>query len=411
MGAGVTTDGDGKKVFVSGGAVGDVCDVRITAHHKSYSLGEIASLITPSPDRVTPDCPAYAEGCGGCSFRHVSYECELRAKRDHIVSLLSRAGADAAGLEIKSAGEREPRTKVTLPIGSDGRIGYYKKGTHIPVPCGDCRLHSSLTNAMLKEAEALIKNEKNAHFHHICLRHATYGTMLILFSEDVSDEAAAERIFGTMETAFPDLRSGYFCHKREDETRGVYTYIGGEEKIRDRLLGCEFLISPDAFYQVNHGSAEILYSLAAEYANVKDGESVADLYCGTGTIGISVLQRSGADAALYGIEIVESAVRDARENADINGVKATFLSSDAAKFDRHADVVIVDPPRAGCDSRLISHLITALPSRIVYVSCDPATLVRDVKILGEHYRVAKATAVDMFPRTGHCECICLLERE
>ncbi len=405
MGAGITRDTDGKTLFVEGAVTGDICDVSVTASKKNYSTGRLARLIVPSPHRISPDCDAYALGCGGCAFRHVAYEHELEVKRAHIARLLA-----FPELKIISAGEHEPRTKVTLPIGSDGRIGYYKKGTHTPVPCVGCRLHSELTNAILAEAEQLLKAYPTSHFHHIRLRHGTEGTMLILLSADASDLDASRAVFEAMREKFPELVSGYFCQNKPALTHGRHIHIGGDEKIRDRLAGCEFLISPDAFYQVNHGSAELLYTLAAEYADVKNGQSVADLYCGTGTIGISVIKRSGADAELFGIEIVQSAVRDARENAVINGAPATFISCDAAEYDRRADVVIVDPPRAGCDAKLIEHLKRILPERIVYVSCDPATLARDVKLLGEHYRISKATAVDMFPRTCHCETVCLLSK-
>lgn len=410
MGAGVTKATDGRTVFAAGAVDGDVCDVKITSVRRSFSLGEVAELKTPSPHRVPPDCAAFSGGCGGCTFRHVTYAHELEVKHAYVASLLKRAGIEALPSPIRSAGEHEPRTKVTVPIGRDGTVGYYKKSSHEPVPCENCRLHSPLTRAMLKETETLLRGLPRTSFHHVCLRHATHGTMLILISSDKGDLPHAKRIFSELSERFGELSSGYFCLRRPSETYGPCTHIGGDEKIRDTLTGCDFLISPDAFYQVNHGSAEILYTLAAEYADAKDGETVADLYCGTGTIGISVLKNSGAKAKLYGIEIVESAVRDARENADANGVDAEFVIGDAADFDRTADVVIVDPPRAGCDERLISHLKKTRPERIVYISCEPATLARDLARLADSYTVTAATPVDMFPRTGHCETVVLLSK-
>lgn len=411
MGAGVTTSSNGKKVFVNGAVDGDVCDVRITSVRSAFALGGILELKSPSPYRIPSDCSAFADGCGGCTYRHVTYEHELKTKEKYVAALLRHAGADVAMSPIRSAGEREPRTKVTVPIGKNGKIGYYKKSSHEPVPCGNCLLHSELTRKLLAEIEVLLHSLPRTSFHHVCLRHATHGTMLILISSDVSDLESATRIFNELSVRFAELTSGYFCLRAPSETYGSFVHIGGAEKIRDTLTGCEFMISPDAFYQVNHGSAEILYTLAAEYADVKDGESVADLYCGTGTIGISVLKNSGAKAKLYGIEIIGSAVRDAMENAAANGVDAEFFEGDAASFDRTADVVIVDPPRAGCDEKLIAHLKKTRPLRIVYISCEPATLARDLARLADTYTVTKATPVDMFPRTGHVETVILLSRK
>lgn len=407
MGAGVTKAEDGRTVFVADAVDGDICDVKLVSCRSSFYLGTIAQLTAPSPYRTVPDCAAFSADCGGCTFRHVTYEHELETKYAYVSSLLARAGVKAAVSPIVSAGENEPRTKVTVPVGTVG-IGYYKKNTHDIVPCTDCRLHSGLTNRMLASFRELAGD---APFHHVCLRHAAHGTMLIQISADADAEARAREIYTAMQTKFPELSSGYFMHCKPNETRGRYIHVGGGKKIRDTLSGCDFLISPDAFYQVNHGSAERLYSLAAEYADVKDGKSVADLYCGTGTIGISVLKNSGAKAKLYGIEIVESAVNDAKENARINGANAEFFAGDAASFDRTADVVIVDPPRAGCDARLIAHLKKTCPGRIVYISCEPATLARDIKLLSDVYEVSAATPVDMFPRTGHCECIVKLVRK
>lgn len=408
MGAGVTKDSDGKTVFVMGGADGDVCDVKITSARSSFAFGVPTAIKLPSPHRITPDCAAFESGCGGCSFRHITYSHELEIKQNYVTSLLKRVGSDAEVERIFSAGEYEPRTKVTVPIGKDGSVGYYKGASHTIVPCGEiCRIHSELTNRILS---ALNELPLGGRFHHVCLRHATHGTMLILIASKDESERANE-IFEVLRGKFPEITSGYFCLRKPNEARGNFFYLGGDEKIHDILTGCDFAISPDAFYQVNHGSAERLYSLAAEFASVRDGETVADLYCGTGTIGISVLKNSGAKAKLYGIEIVESAVRDARENALANGIEAEFLAGDAATFDRTADVVIVDPPRAGCDAKLISHLKNTLPSRIVYISCEPATLARDIAALSDCYAVTRAATVDMFPRTAHVESVALLTRK
>ncbi len=408
LGAGVARDGDGRTVFVDGAVFGDVCDAVLEKRLASYSLCSISRLISPSPHRTAPDCSAFSEECGGCTFRHVSYEHELSVKEEHVRSLFRRAGLKAEISPIRSAGEDAVRTKVTVPVSGYGDVGYYKKNSHDIIPQFRCRLHDELTNEIISEVSRLAKKLRPAGLHHLCIRLATYGVMVIFMSDAEDDKgfaaAAAEALTGT----FDKIGSVYFCLQKKGSPRGRYTLVWGDKRIRDRLTGCDFLISPDAFYQVNHGGAEILYTLARDYAELKDGDTVADLYCGTGTIGISVIKNSRVKASLSGIEIVASAIEDAKENARANGIDADFVCGDAATYDSGADCVIVDPPRAGCDKRLIAHLIKTMPPRLVYISCDPATLARDLKVLSEKYSIERVTPVDMFPRTGHCECIAKL---
>ncbi len=408
LGAGVTRE-DGKTVFISGALAGDVCDAIVTADKSSYALAEIEAILSPSPHRKAPDCEAFRGGCGGCTFRHASYEHELSVKEEYVTSLFRKAKLDVNVEPIRTAGENEPRTKVTLPVSGDGKLGYYRSNSHTVMPCKNCRLHDEETNAILALAEDLI-NGTPLGIHHITLRRATRGVMLIITSENSGDISLAKKITDGITREFPAVKSAFFHFCRRDEAYGKYTHIFGDDRISDTLTGCDFLISPASFYQVNHGGAEILYTLAKEFADLKDGESLADLYCGTGTIGLSVIKNSNVKASLFGIEIVPAAVADAKINAENNGIKADFITADAAVYDGCADVVIVDPPRAGCSKDLIFHLLKMAPERIVYISCDPATLVRDCKMLSEKYRVERAVPVDMFPRTGHCECAVKLVR-
>ncbi len=411
LGAGVGKDTDGTTLFINGAARGDVCDCEVIKSHKSYKICKLNKLISPSDERIKPDCDSYSDGCGGCAFRHVGYEHELRAKHEYVTSLFRRAGLGTAPDPIRTAGGHAARTKVTVPVSSDGEIGYYREGTHKIMPCRTCRLHDELTNAILSSSADMIASATVYGMHHITVRRGSGGVMVIYISDDERDVDFSRTATKLLRQKYTDITSVYFCLRENDATLGKYVFIAGDKRISDRLTGCDFLISPGAFYQVNHDAAEILYTLAAEYADIRDGETLADLYCGTGTIGISVIKNSAANARLFGIEIVPSAVEDARLNAKNNGVTAAFVCADAATYDSGADCVIVDPPRAGCDKRLIAHLLTTLPPRIVYISCDPATLVRDLRLLQEKYDIKKATPVDMFPRTGHVECVVCLSKK
>lgn len=411
LGAGVARDVDGRAIFVDGAVEGDVCDAILTKNFASYSLCNLNKLHTSSPFRATPDCPAFGEKCGGCTFRHISYEHELSVKEKHVRSLFKRAGLNVTVSPIRTAGKDAVRTKVTVPVSRDGEIGYYKKNSHSIIPQKDCRLHDRLTNAIIADVSVLVKKYRPQGLHHLCIRRGTDGLMVIFISEREEDISFAKNASLLLSAEHSKIKSFYFCCQKRDSQNSDYTLVFGDERIKDRLAGCDFLISPDAFYQVNHGSAEILYTLAREYAALRDGDTVADLYCGTGTIGISVIKNSAVKASLTGIEIVASAVEDAKANAKANGIEASFICGDAASFEKNADCVIVDPPRAGCDKRLISHLMKTSPPRIVYISCDPATLVRDLKILSEIYHIEKVTPVDMFPRTGHVETVALLSRK
>lgn len=411
LGAGVVKNAGEKIIFVNGGVTGDCCDVEITSEKRSFMTGRISNLISPSEFRRNVDCTAFENGCGGCAFRHISYDHELSVKQEYVSSLFRKAHLDVTVEKIRSAGENAPRTKVTVPFSENYDFGYYKENSHSVIPCSDCHLHDDVTNNILKKVSELAKKYTFQGLHHVTVRRAFCGTMLIFISSDISDKERAVASSDEIMQNFDDIKSIYFCLSEKDSLRGTYHLLRGEERIKDRLTNCDFLISPDAFYQVNHNGAEILYTLAKDFADLHDGESIADLYCGTGTIGLSIIKNSRVRSELLGIEIVKSAVEDAVLNAKANGIEARFICEDAASYTSSADIVILDPPRSGCSEKLLCHLHKIAPDRIVYVSCDPATLVRDCKILSDIYRIEKVVPVDMFPRTGHVECVVLMTKE
>lgn len=401
LGSGVVRAPDGRVVFVPGAVCGDDADIVIVKEHGSYAEGRVLSLVTMSEHRITPDCEVFfpdGSGCGGCTFRHVSYEHELAVKSEYIKTVMKKSHIDIEPEPFLTAGCDAVRSKVTVPVDVDGVSGYYAHGSHTVVPCRRCRLHDGETD----DIRDALTGAGLTGLHHITVRRASEGTMVILRGCGAGTEtirAAAE-----LAERFPFITSVWA------ENDGAYTHISGERAIYDSLAGCRFKISPDSFYQVNHAGAKLLYRRAIEAAGLRGGERVADLFCGTGTIGIAAAK--SADIDLVGVEINESAVRDACENAENNGVRARFFCGDAAKYTDDADCVFLDPPRAGCPGRLIAHLCRVRPERIVYVSCEPATLARDAaKLAAEGYRIESVTPVDMFPRTSKVECVAAFTTE
>ncbi len=415
LGAGVAHAPDGRVVFVACAVKGDIADIVITKAHASYCEANIAELITPSPHRVTPP-PCFDAGCGGCVFRHVAYEHELEVKSDYIRSAMKKCGIDISPEPFLTAGEGAVRSKVTVPVGG-GISGYYARASHDIVPSSRCMLHDEETDAI----RTFLAGMRVQALCGITVRRASEGTMLIMRAPEggasewgaskggaskvnTSDLSELRRAALSAYDKFPALTSVFI------RANGRYEHTAGDAAIYDTLAGCRFKISPDSFYQVNHACAELLYARAISAASLSPGESAADLYCGTGTIGIAAVK--GKNVRLTGIEINASAVEDARENAYYNGVDAEFILGDAASYGGYADCVFIDPPRAGCGAELIRYLCKSSPSRIVYVSCNPSTLARDAARLSSGgYRIVSLTPVDMFPRTGHVECVLLMSRE
>lgn len=396
LGAGVARTPDGIVIFVAGAVEGDVADVVITRSRASYYEGRIERLIIPSQHRISPNCTSFDEGCGGCTFRHVTYAHELKVKSDYIASVMKKNGINIVPEPFLTAGENTVRSKVTVPVGM-GRSGYYERSSHNIVCSDRCLLHDGETDMIRVRLAAM----NVPWLCQITVRRSTDGMMLILRADDVCNDVRRAAMLAADE--FPFLTSVYVC------ADGKYHHIAKDTAIYDSLAGCRFKISPDSFYQVNHAGAELLYARAIRAAGLTPGERVADLYCGTGTIGIAAAKQT--DVRLTGIEINKAAVADAMENAAANGVHADFICGDAASYSGTADCVIVDPPRAGCDRRLLSHLCRMMPSRVVYVSCDPATLARDAAFLSKSgYAVRSVTPVDMFPRTSHVECVVLMTK-
>lgn len=424
---------NGIAVFVAGAACGDTVECLIIKVKKNYAIGKIVNILKASPDRIIPDCRVFPR-CGGCNFRHISYDAEKRIKQQKVEDAFRRLGhLDVTPAEICGADSPDRyRNKAQYPVETvNGRLmaGFYAPFTHRVIDCKNCLLQpesfASILKAVAKWAEkykipAYSEETKKGLLRHVYIRRgfATGETMLCLVIN--GDRIfKADKLIEAVTAAEPSVCTVVLNHNTEDTNvilGDKCTVLSGKGYIEDILCGVRFRISPLSFYQVNRDQAERLYAKAAEYALAGNPRTIIDLYCGAGTIGLTMADRA---EKIYGVEIVPEAVEDAKINAEINGIKnAEFMCMDASKAAAELksrgvkpDCVIIDPPRKGCDEELLHTIDEMSPGRIVYVSCDPATLARDCGILSSlGWSVKEATPFDLFPRTVHVETVALLTK-
>lgn len=421
---------DGAVAFVPRAIRGERVDVRITRVMKTHALGELVKIQSPSPERAAPDCPYYGR-CGGCDFRHLTYKEELWAKRRRVQDALARIGGSGVLVE-EILGAKNPehyRNKCQYPVGPNGEIGFFQARSHRVVPVERCLLQPEACDRTARAVGSWMKryhvpayDESTGRglIRHIYVRTNRRGQSLccvVAAGRKVPREAelAALVLAAAPQTVGVVLNVNT---KKGNVILGEqYRTIWGENFIMDTLCGLEFKLSVPSFYQVNREQAEVLYGKALEFAGLTGAETALDLYCGAGTITLCLASRA---RRVIGAEIVPAAIRDARENAARNGVKnVEFFCGDAADTAAmleaqglRPDVITVDPPRKGLSPEVIASAAAMGPERIVYVSCDPATLGRDVRLFAEQgYEAARAAAVDMFPGTRHVETVVLLQRE
>lgn len=426
---------DGMTVFVPSTAVGDRAEVRILKTAKSYAFGKVEKMLEPSKDRIQSDCPV-SEKCGGCLFRHITYQAELEFKQKRVYDALTRIGGlpgEIIGRIVGAENSNNYRNKAQLPVAydKDGKlcVGFFAPRSHRVIPMNGCMLQSS---SFSKAAEVFLswaeKNkippyDESMHkgvLRHLYLRYAEKTDQLMVCVVANADELRHEKdLVAALCSELPNLQT-VVLNINKDKTNVITgktcRTLYGDGYITDELCGLKFRISPLSFYQVNRDQAERLYGIAAGYADLRPDETLLDLYCGTGTIGLSMADKV---KKLIGVEIIPQAVEDAGRNALENNIyNAEFICADAGKaaIDLHRrgitpDCIVIDPPRKGCDKELITTIVQMSPERIVYVSCDPATLARDLAIFNtQGYTTLKATPVDLFPRTGHVECVVLMTK-
>ena len=436
-GSGVAHSPDGETVFVPGAAPGDEADVRIVKDCKRYAFGILDHLRTPSPDRIPVDC-AVAGPCGGCSLRHLDYTAELRAKQENVTDAFRRIGGlDVPVLDICPSPEVDRyRNKVQFPVGLDKNgnpcIGFYAGRTHRIVPCPDCKLQpgvlNDIGNALCRFfAENGIQpyNEETGRglVRHIFLRRGAHsGQIMVCLVCTRPNLPHADALCTRLREQFVDIATILLNvnSKNTNVILGTETHtLYGPGYIEDTLCGVPVQLGPLSFYQVNTLAAERLYGIAAQYAQLTPDDLLLDLYCGMGTIGLSMVDHC---RELVGVEIVPEAIESAKANAarmgDAVAAKSCFFCADAgqaatrlAAEGLHPDVVMLDPPRKGCDEATLSAVVRMAPRRVVYVSCNPATAARDAAWLENNgYHAEKVQPVDLFPRTKHCETVVLLSK-
>lgn len=418
LGAGVARI-DGRVVFVNGGVDGDTLDIKIIKATRDYCVARTERIVTPSPYRTVSGCPV-SNRCGGCVYRNITYAHELELKRGRVISAFRKAGLEPEVAEVLYTGETDGwRNKVQLPVGSDGKIGYYAPHSHDIIECGDCPLQLRVFDEIIRYIGGYIRAIKIDCLRHICLRGGDSGVMVCFVARH--EFTGAEAFAAAVKKHLPDVKS-VVLNINADDTNVIYgdrfITLAGDDYIEDTLLGLRFRISPQSFYQVNRAAAALAYAKLREDAAVRCGDVICDLFCGTGTIGLYLI-KSTAAARLIGVEVVGEAVENARVNAALNGIEnAEFICADADADEEEgrdiigeADIVVVDPPRKGLSPELITRIAAAGPRSVAYMSCDPDTLARDCRAFSElGYMIGTVTPVDMFPRTGHTEMVVLMSR-
>ena len=420
---------DGQVVFVHGAIRGETCDVLVMKVLKNAAFGKIAALAEPSPARRQPDCPYYGR-CGGCDFRHMSYEEELWAKRARVQDALTRIGGAEVTVE-EILGAEQPlhyRNKSIYPISPAGEVGFYRARSHQVVHVEHCLIQKPEADALAQAVRDYIArfqvepyNEATGRglLRHLYVRTSCRGESLACLLVNGSRLPHEQELVDMLRAAVPGV-CGVVLGENTRRGNAIlgdrYRTLWGRDYLTDTLCGLELRLSVPSFYQVNHDQAQRLYEKALEYAGLTGRELAVDLYCGAGTI-TQVLARRARH--VIGGEIVPEAIRDAEDSARRNGVgNVEFLCGDASRLAAELrqrglrpDVICVDPPRKGLAPDVVEAAASMTPGRIVYVSCDPATLARDVaRFAPLGYRPVRACAVDLFPGTAHVETVCLLSK-
>ena len=423
---------EGMAVFVKGALRGEVCRVKLLKVGKTAAWGKVEQVVTPSPERQKSDCPHYPK-CGGCALRHMTYGEELAMKRQRVEDALQRIGGLDIAVDTIHGAEtpHRYRNKAQFPVsGKDGvKIGFYRARSHDVIDVASCLLQQEAADKAGRAVKEWMERhnipayDETAHkglIRHVYARTNRQGESLVCIlcnGEKLPHEQSLVEHICRFVPGTVGVVLGINTEKTNVILGKSYRTLWGQDHLYDTLCGLSFKLSVPSFFQVNPEQTEVLYAKAAEFAGLTGAETVVDLYCGTGTISLVLAKQA---KQVIGAEIVPSAIEDAKENARRNGLtNAEFICADAkeaaaelVRRNLKPDVISVDPPRKGMAPEVIEHIVAMAPKKVVYVSCDPATLARDCKRFGElGYVTVKAEAVDMFPRTHHVETVALLSRE
>ncbi len=420
---------DGYPLFVKNALPGEKANIKVIKVNKGYGFGRLEEILEQSPYRVDAPCPIYKE-CGGCQLQHLSYEGQLLAKEKQVRDVLTRIGK-LENVKVHSVlGMSEPwryRNKAQVPVGErEGGLiaGFYQQRSHEIIDMEACMIQQEKNDEVVQAVKRICTkygvtayNEQRhkGSLRHIMARHGqvTKEVMVVLVTR-TSDLPNKEKIVKEIVEAVEGVKSiiqNVNSKKTNvilgDETRVLW----GEEVIYDLIGNVKFAISSRSFYQVNPEQTKVLYDQALAYAELTGEETVIDAYCGIGTISLFLAQKA---KKVYGVEIVPEAIADANRNAELNGIgnvefavgEAEVVIPNWYKEGIVADVLVVDPPRKGCDDALLQTIIEMKPKKVVYVSCNPATLARDLRVLEDGgYTTVEVQPVDMFPHTTHCEAV------
>ncbi len=423
---------EGLAVFVPMSAVGDELKVKILKVKSNCAFGKIEDILIPSPSRIDSDCEVFPK-CGGCVYRHISYEEELKLKQQRVEDAVKRIGGvnmtpQPIVSDLKTTGYRN---KAQYPVAQDGSVGFFANHSHRIIPCDSCNLQPDEFTRICEIFKFWMKTSGNAPYceengkgliRHLYIRKAVVtGEIMVCLVINGDKVRAADRLVQDLKEELGESLKTVLLNINKKQTNVILSdkcvNLYGDGYIYDILCGVKIRISPLSFYQVNHDMAERLYEKAKEYASPKN-KTVIDLYCGAGTIGLFMAKEA---KSVIGVEIIPEAIEDAKFNANNNGITNTeFVCGDASNAAKllaqkkiKPDVVIVDPPRKGCSAELLETIANDFcPEILVYVSCDPATLARDIKILDTlGYKLNEYTPFDLFPRTSHVETVALLSRQ
>lgn len=421
-------------VFVPGAILGERVRVKINEVKKNFARGQLEEVILPSPHRIKPLCPVY-HLCGGCHLQHINYKKQLEMKKGIVENALERIGNQ----NIKTSpiiGMKDPwryRNKGYFQVNQEKgkvRLGFYKAGSYDFVPASGCVLFSLQINRLISYLEDQLSLQKvtvynsktgRGNLRNILIRESrSTGEIMIVFITKEYNLGFDQNVLNDLVRAFPQVVSIYQNINKSPKAVLLgknFRILKGKSDLEDAIGPFKFKISPQSFFQVNAAQAEILNEKVLEYANLSGEETVIDSYCGTATISIYVAKHA---EKVYGIEVEKSAVRDAKINCELNGISNLKLFTGKAeewlyKWRRSGEevhLIIVDPPRKGCSLKVLKGIIKIKPKKIIYVSCNPATLARDLKYLtnDDDYKLKKVLPIDMFPQTSHIECIASLER-
>jgi 23S rRNA (uracil1939-C5)-methyltransferase len=426
---------DGYPLFVPNGLPGEKAKVKVVKVNKGYGYGRLIELYEPSPERMEPSCSIYKQ-CGGCQLQHLSYDGQLKAKEKHVREVLQRIGKIEDVVVHPVLGMNDPwryRNKAQVPVGErEGGLvaGFYQKRSHDIIDMEACLIQQEMNDVVVQTVKKICEkygipayNEKThkGTIRHIMARygHTTKDVMVVLVTR-TDDLPFKKKIVQEIVENIPNVKSiiQNVNPKRTNVILGEQTKVlWGTEYIYDYIGNIKFAISARSFYQVNPEQTKVLYEKALEYADLTGEETVIDAYCGIGTISLFLAQKA---KKVYGVEIVPEAIEDAKRNAELNNIHNVEFAVGEAEtvipnwYEQgiQADCIVVDPPRKGCDASLLETIIAMKPKRVVYVSCNPATLARDLRILEDGgYKTLEVQPVDMFPHTTHVECCALTIRK